>query len=179
MEMEEEQIFGIPEEGETRIEASVSHDTDRYDEKQESMGQSKPEKPRRSMKSGTKAKAKAKEKAKNKLTPLLNALGIEITETMDLLCLAASPDPRISSQAISCDDWCQIGKDILLAHDGRYIWRSANGAVDWSKVYDCGENVYPAIAGYYSRMTVLCRKVGATLLKMEDIRCQITAEMER
>jgi len=122
MEMEEEQIFGIPEEGETRIEASVSHDTDRYDEKQESMGQSKPEKPRRSMKSGTKAKAKAKEKAKNKLTPLLNALGIEITETMDLLCLAASPDPR---------------------------------------------------------MTVLCRKVGATLLKMEDIRCQITAEMER
>ena len=71
---------------------------------------------------------------------------------------------KISSQAISCDDWCQIGKDILLAHDGRYIWRSANGAVDWSKVYDCGANVYPAIAGYYSRVYV----GGGTDLIMSD-----------
>ncbi len=69
---------------------------------------------------------------------------------------------KVSNDAVSCDDFCQIGNDIILGHDGRYVWKSEDFARHWNKVLDCETvieffsyhqaPIYPCISGTNSRV---------------------------
>jgi len=56
---------------------------------------------------------------------------------------------KISSQAQGCKKVINIGADILLGHDGRYIWKSLNYGRNWRVVLDCRSFNYYWYHGSY------------------------------
>jgi hypothetical protein len=56
---------------------------------------------------------------------------------------------------------CCLGLKTLLAHDGRYIWKSVDYARTWRKVFDCyqlgnANNIVPSIDGLELRAYAAC-----------------------
>ena len=48
---------------------------------------------------------------------------------------------KVSASAPGCRAVAVIGDNVLIAHDGRYVWRSVDYARHWSQVLDC-RNIY-------------------------------------
>lgn len=81
----------------------------------------------------------------------------------------------VSTQAPGCKTVVNIGENILMAHDGDFVWKSTNIARDWTKILDVhyiewldyhdpdqdpnrrtawNGDSYPALAGVWSRVLV-------------------------